>query len=153
MAHSSSHGHVGYIVWLWIASPCKILGMPSQRFFCPEVAISQRIHLWEGRTGSNQPCESSNALPDRCEQDFWVLVALWERTRFVTAGTFLEHVCPAVGCPGRHSRRSGTHWCRRSISERRNWTLHLGHRAVQRCWLLSSSPGSHRQEMFCCNPS
>ena len=25
----------------------------------------------------------------------------------MTAGTFQEHVCPAVACPGRNSRRSG----------------------------------------------
>ena len=32
----------------------------------------------------------------------------------MTAGTFLEHVCPAVGGPDRNSRRPGPGWCRRS---------------------------------------
>jgi len=39
----------------------------------------------------------------------------------VTAGTFLDHVYQAVGCPGRHSWRPGLGWCRRSIDERRSW--------------------------------
>jgi len=38
----------------------------------------------------------------------------------VTAGTFQEHVCPAVGCPGRNSRRPGLGWCRHSIAEKRS---------------------------------
>jgi len=70
----------------------------------------------------------------------------------VTSGTFLEHIRPAVGCPGRNSRKPGTGWCRRSIGERRNWLFALGHTAVQGCWMLPRSPSSHRQEMFCHNP-
>jgi len=46
-------------------------------------------------------------------------------------GTFLEYVCPAVGCPGRNWRRQGLGWCRRFIGERRNWLLPLGYRTVQ----------------------
>jgi len=49
----------------------------------------------------------------------------------MNAGSFLDHVCPAVGCPGRHSRKPGPRWCRCSISERRNWLFLLGHRAVK----------------------
>jgi len=71
----------------------------------------------------------------------------------VTAETFLEHVCQAVGCPGRHSRKLGPGWCRLSVRERRNWLLSADRAAVQGCWLLPRSPGSHGQEMLCCNPS
>ena len=101
-------------------------GMPSQNLVFPEVAISQRIHLWEGKSVSNRPCESSNASPDRCGQEPCTLVALWGRAGVVTAGTFLGHVCPAVGCPDRGSRRPGLGWCRRSIGERRNCVFLLG---------------------------
>jgi len=45
MAHSSSDGYVGCTVWPQIAGFRKNLGMPSQYFVCPEVAISQRTHL------------------------------------------------------------------------------------------------------------
>jgi len=45
MAHSSSDGHVGYIVWPGIVSSRKNAGMPFRHFTCPEVAISLRIHL------------------------------------------------------------------------------------------------------------
>jgi len=31
--------------------------MPSQHLVCPEVAISRRIHLREGKSTSNRPCE------------------------------------------------------------------------------------------------
>ena len=68
MACSSSDGHVGCIVWLQIADTRKILSMPSRCLSCSEVAISQRIHLGEGKSTSNQPCESFNASPDRCGQ-------------------------------------------------------------------------------------
>jgi len=44
----------------------------------------------------------------------------------MTLGTFLEHVCPAVGCSGRNSRRPGLGWCRRSIGDRRSWLFPLG---------------------------
>jgi len=120
---------------------------------CPEVAISQRIHLWEDKSASHQPCESSTASSDRCGQEPWVSVALRGYTDVVTAVTFLEHVCPAVSCPSRNSRRPGPAWCRRSIGERRNWLFPLSHRAVQGCWMLPRSPGSHRQGMLCCYPS
>ena len=43
--------------------------------------------------------------------------------------------------------------CQRSNGERRNWLFTLGCTTVQGCWMLPRSPGSHRQEMFCCNPS
>ena len=67
-------------------------------------------------------------------------------------GTFLEHVCPAVGCPGRNSRRPGLGWWRRSIGERRSWLFPLYYTTDQGWWML---PGvqAHRQEMFCCNPT
>ena len=48
----------------------------------------------------------------------------------VTEGAFLEHVCQAVICHGRHSRRPGQGWCRRSIG-RRSWPLPLGYSAAQ----------------------
>ena len=37
------------IVWQQIVGSRKNPGMPSQCLMCPEVAISQRIHLWEGK--------------------------------------------------------------------------------------------------------
>jgi len=114
---------------------------------------SRRTHLWEGKSASNRPCESSNASPNRCGQEPWILVALWGRTDVVTARTFLGHVCPAVGCPGRGSWRPGLGWCRRSNGERRNWLFPLGCTKVQGCWMLPKSPGSHRPGMLCCNPS
>ena len=49
----------------------------------------------------------------------------------MTAGTFLGHVCPAVGCPGRNSQRPGLGCCRRSIGERKNWLLPLSYTTVQ----------------------
>ena len=153
MADSSCDGHVGYIVWPRIIRSRENPGMPSQYLMCPpEVAISQRIHLWEGKSASNQPCESSNASPNRYEQEPCVLVALWMRVDVASAGSFLEHVCPAVDCPGRNSRRLDPGWCQRSIDERRNWLFPLGHATVQGSWVFSRSPGPHRQEMFCCNP-
>jgi len=112
MAHSSSGGHVRYIVWPQKVGSRKNPGMPSQYFMCPEVAISQRIHLWEGRSTSNQHCESSNVSPDRCGQEPWASVALWGKADVVTSGIFLGHICPAVGCPGRHLRRPGLGRCR-----------------------------------------
>jgi len=69
----------------------------------------------------------------------------------VTAWSFLGHVSPAVGCPGRNSRRPGLGWCRRSIGERR-WLIPLGYTTDQGCWMLPRRPGSRRQEMFCCIP-
>ena len=122
---------MGYVVWPRIAGSRKNLGMPSEYLLCPEVAIYQRIHLWESKSASKQPCESSNASPDRCGQEPWILMAWWERTDVVSAGTFLEHVCSAVGCPGRNSRRPGPGWYRRSIGERRNWMLPLHHAVYQ----------------------
>ena len=105
--------------------------MPSQY---PEVAISRRIHLWERKSASNWPCETSNAWPDRCRQEPWILLALWGRADVVTARTFLRPVCPAVGCPGQGSRRPGLGWCRRSNGERRNWLFPLGCTTGQGCW-------------------
>ena len=102
---------------------------------------------------SNRSCESSNASPDRCGQEPWILLALWGRTDVVTAGTILEHVCPAVGCPGRTSRRPGLYWCRHSNGEKRNWLFPLACTTVQGCWIIPTSPGSHHQRMLCCNPS
>jgi len=64
--------------------------MPSRRWLRLEVAISEQIHLLVGKSDSNQPCESSNASPDRCGQEPWVSVALWARAGVVTAGTLLE---------------------------------------------------------------
>jgi len=127
--------------------------MPSQYLVCAEVAISRRIHLREGKSASNRPCESSNASPDRCGLEPWILVALGGRADVVTPGTFLGHICPAVGCPGRGSRRPGLGWCRRSNGERINWLFPLSCTTVQGCWMLPRSPGSHRPGMFCCNPS
>jgi len=45
MAHSSSDGHMGYIVWPQIVSSRKYPGMPSQYLMCPEEAMSQQINL------------------------------------------------------------------------------------------------------------
>jgi len=111
------------------------------------------MSVWESKSASNQPCESSNASPYRCGQEPWASVALWEKADVVTAGTFQEHACRGVDCPGRNSRRPGLGWCQRSIGERRSWLFPLGYTTVQGCWMLPRSPGSHRQEMFCCNPS
>ena len=105
------------------------------------------------KSASNQPYESSNASPDRYEQEPWASVALWWKADVVTSGTFPEHVCPAVGWLGQNSQKLGLGWYRRSIGERRNWLFPLGYNTVQGCWVLPRTPGSHRQEMFCCNPS
>ena len=107
--------------------------MPSQHLVCPEVAVYRRIYLWESKSASNRPCDSSNASPDRCGQEPWILVALWGRVDVVTAGSFLGHVCQAVSCPGRGSRRPGLGWCRRSNGERRNWLFPLICTTVQCC--------------------
>ena len=53
----------------------------------------------------------------------------------------------------RNLRKPSPGWCRRSIGERRNLVFPLGHTTVQVCWMLPRTPGFHRQEMFCCNPS
>ena len=45
MAHNSSDGHVGCIVWPQTVGYRKNPGTPPQCLMCPEVAISQRIHL------------------------------------------------------------------------------------------------------------
>ena len=123
MVHSSSDDHVGCIVGPQIVGSRKNPGMPSQYLMCPEVAISQRIHRWEGKSTSNPPCESSNASPDRCGQEQRASVALWEKADVVTAGTSQEHVCPAVGCPCRNLRRPCLGWCRRSIGEKKRVIL------------------------------
>jgi len=123
--------------------------MPSQCLVCPEVAISRRIHLWEGKSASNRPCESSNASPDRCGQEPWILVALWKRADVVTVETFLGHICPAVDYHGRNSRRPGLGWCQRSNGDRRNWLFPLGCTTVQGCWMLPRTPGSRRLGMLC----
>jgi len=60
---------MGYIVYPRIAGSRKNPGVPAQYLMCPKVVISQRIHLWEGKSASNQPCESSNASPDRYRQE------------------------------------------------------------------------------------
>ena len=93
-----SDGHMRYIVSPRIVGSRKNSGMPSQCLICPEVAISAWIHLWEGKSASNQPCESSNASPDRCRQEPGASVALWGKTDVVSTGTFPEHFCPAVSC-------------------------------------------------------
>jgi len=43
--HSSCDGHVGRFVYLQMAGSRIIPGMPFLCFLCPEVAISQQIHL------------------------------------------------------------------------------------------------------------
>ena len=72
----------------------------------------------------------------------WVSVALWGRVGIVTAGTYLEHVCQAVGT------RSGL------VPTLHRWEkLAATFAAARGCWLLTRSPDSHCQGMFCCNPS
>jgi len=144
---------VGYIVWPQRVGSRKNPGMLSQYLVCPEVAISRRIHLWEGKSASNQPCENSNASPDLCGQEPCVLVALRWKGRCCDRGIFPRTRLPAVGYPGRGSRRPGLGWCWRSIGERRNWLFTLDRTAVQGCMMFPRSQGSQRQEMFCCYPS
>ena len=67
MAHCSSDGHVGCIFWPQTVGSRKNPDMPTQCLMRPEVAYSQRIHLWEGKSASNQPRENSNASPDCCD--------------------------------------------------------------------------------------
>ena len=118
MADSSCHGHVGYVVWPRISGSRKIL-VCLLDVWC--FRRWQSVNgLLDGQNASNQLCGSSNALPDRCGQEPRVSVALWGRADVVGAGTFLEHVCHVLGCPGRNSRRPGPGWCRRSTGERRN---------------------------------
>jgi len=90
---------------------------------------------------------------DGCTQESWASLALWKRDVVLTTGTFLEHVCPAVGCPSRHPRWPDPGCGRRSISERRSWLLPLSCAAAQGCWLLPRKPGYHRQEMQHYNPN
>ena len=122
-AYNSCDSCMGCIVYLQIAGSNKIPGMPCRCLLCLEVAIFQQIHLWGGKSVSNQSCESCNTSTHRCGQELWAPVALWARVGVVTTGTFLEHVCPAVVCGGRHSQRPSQTWCRRSTSERRKWLL------------------------------
>ena len=117
-------------------------GMPPQCLMCPEVAISQWIHMWECKSASNQPCESSNVSSGRWGQEPWASVALWRKADVVTAGTFLGHVCPAVGCSGRNS---GLGWCQRSIYER-SWLFPLG------CSLQQSKQGRIQGERLGWSP-
>ena len=63
----------------------------------------------------------------------------------MSAGTTHKHICQAVGCPCRHSRRADPGWCRRSIGGRRNWLFPSGRAAAQGYWLLPRSRRSHRQ--------
>jgi len=155
MACSYCDGHVGCIVWLQIADTRKILGMPSRCLSCSEVAISQRIHLCEGKSASDHRS---------------ALLKFQRLTRLLWAGTFcLRGVMREGRCCDRRSfprtRLSGSQlsWPKFAKArsglvptfhgERKNWLLHLGRTAVQGCCMLPRSPGSHRQEMFCCNRS
>ena len=74
MVHCSCDGHVVYIFACGYQALAKILvgPTPSRCLLCPDVVISLRIHRWEGKSASKQPCESSNASPDRCRQGPWV---------------------------------------------------------------------------------
>ena len=78
MAHNSCDSHVGYVVWPQRAGSWKIIDLPFQCLLCPEVAISQQIHLWERKIVSNQPLESFNASLDCCRQELCASVAIWE---------------------------------------------------------------------------
>jgi len=70
----------------------------------------------------------------------------------VTAGTFLGHVCPAVGCPGQNSWRPGLGWCRRSMGEKRSWLFPLGYTTVQGCWMLPRSQALPVRRCFVVTP-
>ena len=140
---------MGYSVWPQITGSRKNLSMPSQWLMCLEVAISQQIRLWEGKSASDQPCKSFNASPDCCGQARWVSMALWEKVDVKTTGTILEHVC-RLSWPKPAKARSER--CRRSIGEGRNGLLPFDHTAVKGCWMLPRSLGSHHQGMFCWRP-
>jgi len=118
----------------------------------PEVAISQRIHLCEGKSVSNQPCESSKTSPDPWGQELLVLVALWGRADVVTAGTLDTSVRQSAVLP---ETREGQVWVGALVPSVREetgcflWTMQQS----RGCLMLPRSLGSHRQEMFCCNPS
>jgi len=116
---------------------------------CLEVAISERIHV-RRQKHLQSAFESSNVSPDCYGQEPWASVVLWGKADVVTTGTFLEHVCLTVSCPGQNSRRPGLGCCRRSIGERRSWLFSLG---VQQSRVVGCCPGSHHHGMFCCIPS
>ena len=140
-------------------------------FACPEVGNSQRILLLEDKSASNQPCESSNASPNRCRQELWVSLWCYERGLVLwSRKILLEHVCQAVGCPGRHSKcqvRDGVDFP--SVREETGYSLWFvqqlikvvgccpGGQAINvsrcGCWLLPGRPSYQRQQMQCCNPS
>ena len=54
------------------------------------------------------------------------LRGVMRESRWCDWGTFLEHVCQAVGYPGRHSRSPGPGWCRRSIGGRKKLSTPFG---------------------------
>jgi len=153
MAHISSDGHVGYIVYPQRVGSNKKPGMPSQYLVRPKVAIFRRIHLWEGKSASNRPCESSNTSPDHCGKEPWILLALWGRANVVTAGTFLGRVCPVVGCPGRNSRRPGLPWVGADVPTAREETgCFLW--VVQQSKVVGCCPVAQALTVGgCCNPS
>ena len=118
---------------------------------CPEVTISRRIYLWEGKSASTWPCESSNASPDCCGQEPWILVVLWGRADVVTAGIFLGHVCPAVD--GLAEAREGQVWVGADVLTAREETgccLWV----VQQSKVFGCCPGVQALTVRgCCNPS
>jgi len=118
-----------------------------------KVAISQRIHLQEGKSASKHPHGSSNASPDPCGQEPWVSLPLWKSAGVVAAGTFLEHVCSAVGCPRRNSRRPDLGWCRRAIGERKKLAVSFGSYSSPRLLNVAQESRLSPSGVFCWNPS
>jgi len=82
MAHSSSDGHVGYIVGLWIVGSCKIPGMPSQHFvsrdgnFSTDSALRkfQRFtgSLWAGTVSLGDIIREGRCSDQGCGSGYFV---------------------------------------------------------------------------------
>ena len=117
--------------------------MLSQYLVCPEVAISRRIHLWEGKSASTG--------------------SLWAGTLNRGGVMREDRCCDRGNFPKAHLSGSRLSWTRLAKArsgllptfQRREKKLavSIGCTTVQGCWMLPRSPGSHRLGMLCCNPS
>ena len=127
--------------------------MPSQYLIGPEVVISQRIHLWEGKSASTQPCESSNASPG----------SLWTGT-LSFSGVMREGLCCDCGnFPKTHLSGSWLSWPRLTKAKSvlvptfhlwgKKLAVSFGSYSSTRWFDVAQEYRLSRQEMFYCNHS